>query len=49
MDAEEDEKVKQTDPAAIFGLGRSGGSDIAKEGREAVEEAVAAHHDNARR
>lgn len=29
-----------TDPSAIIGLGRSGGSDIASEGKEAVEEAI---------
>jgi hypothetical protein len=38
----------QADPATIFGLGDSGGSDIARERRRAVEAAVAAHHHQAR-
>ena len=32
------------DPSAIFGLGRSGGSDIASEGKEAVAEAIDYFH-----
>ena len=33
------------DVSAVIGLGRSGGSDIASEGRAAVEEAIAAFRD----
>jgi len=30
-----------TDPSAIFGIGRSGGSDIAQEGKQAIAAAIA--------
>jgi hypothetical protein len=42
------ETQTHADPAAIFGLGRSGGSDVAREGRAAIGAAVASHHDERR-
>ncbi|HZA77434.1 MAG TPA: hypothetical protein VE623_13715 [Acidimicrobiales bacterium] len=38
----------QPSPAAIIGIGRSGGSDIAREGKRAVAEAVADRATSAR-
>lgn len=38
----------QASPAAIVGIGRSGGSDIAREGKRAVAEAVADRTKSAR-
>jgi hypothetical protein len=57
MNAERDENENQegsvssrdADPRTIFGLGRSDGSDIARERLRAVQAAVAAHHDSRRR
>lgn len=38
-----DDVAPQTSPAAIIGIGRSGGSDIAHEGKQAVGTAIASH------
>jgi hypothetical protein len=44
VDQDLDGATPQASPAAIVGLGRSGGSDIAQEGKRAVAEAVAVRH-----
>jgi len=44
VDRDLDEAAPQASPSAIIGIGRSGGSDIAREGVQATQDAVAARH-----
>lgn len=44
VDQDLDGVAPQASPAAIIGLGRSGGSDIAHEGKRAVADAIAMRH-----
>jgi hypothetical protein len=44
VDRDLDEATPQASPASIIGLGRSGGSDIARDRAQATQDAIVRHH-----